>query len=216
MAEQKQRQRKNRHKVKDSTQDHLEILDIIDDVLITRNGGAAMILQTNAVNFDLLSEYEQDNKIYAFAGLLNSLNFQIQILVKTQRIDITNYLKYLDKKKQSKMSAGLARLLDIYYEFIQNLIVTNDVLDKNFYIVIPYNPAVTLGKAKMKRSRKAENAEIVNFDKEKLVEKARFFLHPKRDHLMKQLSRMGLDAEVVESEELIQVFYEIYNPSIDE
>ena len=78
-----------------STQDHLEIKDIVDDLVITKSGTVVMVIQTSAINFDLLAEYEQDSKIFAFAGLLNSLNFHIQILIRTRRIDISNYVDYL-------------------------------------------------------------------------------------------------------------------------
>ena len=72
-----------------STQEHLEVREIIDDLIITKSGSVAMVIQTSAINFDLLAEYEQDSKIFAFAGLLNSLNFRIQILIRTKRIDIS-------------------------------------------------------------------------------------------------------------------------------
>ncbi|HET7713363.1 MAG TPA: hypothetical protein VFK94_02980, partial [Patescibacteria group bacterium] len=71
-----------------STQDHLDILDIRDNVIILKNGNAAGVLQTNAVNFDLLSESEQDALIFAYASLLNSLTFPIQIVIRSKRMDI--------------------------------------------------------------------------------------------------------------------------------
>jgi len=83
-----------------STQDHLAIKQITDDLVINKNGSVALVLQTSSINFELLADYEQDNKIYAFAGLLNSLNFKIQILIRTKRVDITNYLDYLIYKKK--------------------------------------------------------------------------------------------------------------------
>jgi hypothetical protein len=108
---------KARSKITASTQDHLEVQDIIDDLVITKSGTVGLVVQTNAVNFDLLSEYEQDNKIMAFAGLLNSLNFQIQILIKTQRIDITNYINYLKSQQDREMTPGLRQQLSIYTHF---------------------------------------------------------------------------------------------------
>ena len=75
-----------------STQDHLEIEDIRDDLVILKSGIVAMVIQTNGLNFDLLSEKEQDSKILAFAALLNSLDFQVQIVIKTDRTDFSNSL----------------------------------------------------------------------------------------------------------------------------
>lgn len=194
-----------------STQEHLEIKDIVDDLIVTTAGSVAIIVQTTAVNFDLLSEYEQDNKIMAFAGLLNSLNFPIQILIKTNRIDISNYITYLKTQTDRAMSPGLAKQLKIYTQFVQNLIVQNDVLDKKFYLVIYYNPVATLTSAGLLKENVTDKSVAVEIDK--LAEKGKIFLYPKRDHILKQLSRMGLGGHQLTNPELLELFYNIYNPS---
>jgi len=197
-----------------STQDHLEVKNILDDLVITKSGSVALVLQTNAINFDLLAEYEQDNKIYAFAGLLNSLNFYIQILIRTKRIDITNYVEYLKNQDRSDITPGLNRMLTIYTQFVQNLIVQNDVLDKNFFIVIPYNPAAPIPGASLFTAKKTkEEQEIqMTMKQDQLLEKAKIFLYPKRDHIMKQLTRMGLTGHQLTNQQLINEFYTTYNP----
>lgn len=197
-----------------STQEHLEVRDIVDDLVITKSGSVALVIQTSAINFDLLAEYEQDGKIFAFAGLLNSLNFHIQILIRTRRIDISNYVNYLKNQENSTMSDGLKKQLNIYTEFIQNLIVQNDVLDKNFFIVIPYNPAGEVpgtGLLKSKKNRE-EIERYQQMKQEHLLEKAKIFLYPKRDHILKQLGRMGLFGHQLTNKELVTEFYTIYNP----
>ena len=203
-----------RAKIIESTQEHLEVKDIVEDIVLTKSGSAALVLQTSAVNFDLLSEFEQDNKIYAFAGLLNSLNFHIQIMIRTKRIDISTYIDYLKQKSNRSISPGLKRQLDIYTLFIQNLIVQNDVLDKNFFIVVPYNPAFVLPSwnilEKKKTSEIQEKQE--NMAKEKLIEQAKMFLYPKRDHILKQIARIGLDGHQLTNKELLAEFYTLYNP----
>lgn len=202
---------KLRSKIKDSTQSHLEILDVIDDLVITKNGTVAIAIQTNAVNFDLLSEYEQDSKIYAFAGLLNSLNFQIQIMIKTQRIDIGNYIDYLKQQQERTMSPGLLHQLKVYTQFVQNLIVANDVLDKKFFIVIPYNPGFAMSGAKLKKTGEVEFS-ISEQRKLKIIEQGKIFLYPKKEHILKQLGRMGLVGHPLTTDEIISLFYSIYNP----
>ncbi len=197
-----------------STQEHLEIREIVDDIIITQSGSAALVLQTSAINFDLLAEYEQDSKVFAFAGLLNSLNFHIQILIRTRRIDISNYIDYLKNKENDTMTEGLKKQLHIYTEFIQKLIIENDVLDKNFFIVIPFNPGGDIPTAKILISKKTkeEIQQNLQLKQEQLVEKAKIFLYPKRDHVLKQLSRMGLMGKQLTNKELISEFYTIYNP----
>lgn len=203
-----------RAKITESTQDHLEIKDIIDDIVLTKSGSAALVIQTSAVNFDLLSEFEQDNKIYAFAGLLNSLNFHIQIMIRTRRIDISTYIDYLKQMSNREISSGLKKQLDIYTLFIQNLIVQNDVLDKNFFIVVPYNTNLMIPTINVLNKKKNEEIkkEQENMAKEKLLEQAKMFLYPKRDHILKQISRIGLDGHQLTNKELLAEFYTLYNP----
>lgn len=200
-----------RAKIGDSTQDHLEVYDIVENMVITRSGSAAYVIQTNAVNFDLLSEQEQDNKIYAFAGLLNSLNFHIQILIKTKRIDITNYINYLKAQDTQNMTDGLRKQLEIYTEFVQNLIVTNDVLDKKFYIVIPYHPSGFSSGASLKKQKEADTV-LTTTQKARVTEQGKIFLQPKLDQILKLVGRMGLVGHHLTNEELINLFYDMYNP----
>ncbi|HOV34432.1 MAG TPA: hypothetical protein PLS56_00325 [Candidatus Dojkabacteria bacterium] len=197
-----------------STQDHLAIKQITDDLVINKNGSVALVLQTSSINFELLADYEQDNKIYAFAGLLNSLNFKIQILIRTKRVDITNYLDYLNIQKERPMTEGLRKQLDIYTLFVKNLIVENDVLDKSFFIVIPYYPGGQLPNVSplKKKKSKEEQQQIEDMDTSQVIEKAKIFLYPKRDHILKQLGRMGLFGHQLTDKELISEFYTIYNP----
>ncbi|MBD3329095.1 hypothetical protein GF357_01220 [Candidatus Dojkabacteria bacterium] len=201
-----------RAKISATTQAHLEVQEIVDDLIITKSGKVVLVIQTDAVNFDLLSEYEQDNKIYAFAGLLNSLNFHIQILIRTKRIDISNYVDYLKNQLSREMSPGLRKQLEIYSEFIQNLIVQNDVLDKKFYLVIPFTPVtVSSSPIPIPKSKKRTQKEALSLGTKRSLEQGKIYLYPKRDHLLKQLGRMGLVGHQLVNEELIDLFYEIYN-----
>lgn len=200
---------KRRAKIPYATQDHLPIRDIVDDLIVTKSNSVSLVIQTSSVNFDLLSEQEQTSKIMAFAGLLNSLSFPLQVLVKTNRIDITKYIDYLKQETQRALSPGLRKQLNIYTDFIQKLIVHHEVLDKKFYLIISHhsigdiNNPVELAKAQTEESL---------FNKKKLIEQAKNKLYFKRDHLIKQLSRMGLTGHQLTSEQLIDLFYDIYNP----
>lgn len=206
---------KTRAKIKATTQEHLVVKNIQDDLVITKIGSVALTIETTAVNFNLLSEQEQDNKIYAFAGLLNSLNFDIQILIRTKRIDISNYIDKLKKQSHKDMTPELRKQIQIYTRFVQNLIVQNDVLDKKFYITISYDgeSVDTTGISLTKRKKKDDKESVST---QQLIEKSKIFLYPKRDHLLRQLGRMGLVGHQLTSEELIEIFYDIYNPEENE
>ncbi len=200
---------KTRSKVTSSTQDHLAIRDIIDDLIITKTNSVALVIQTNAVNFALLSEQEQINKISGFAGLLNSLSFPIQILITTRRIDITKYLEFLKNQENNTMTKELKEQLAIYQRFVKNLIVQNDVLDKNFYIVISHYGSGNV--TNPIQIAKAQNTGVM-YNKRNLIEKGKAQLYFKRDHILKQLTRMGLTGHQLATSQLIDLFYDIYNP----
>ncbi len=200
---------KRRAKVPFSTQDHIEIRDIIDDLVITKSNSVSLVIQTSSVNFDLLSEQEQTSKILAFSGLLNSLSFPLQVLVRTNRIDISKYIDYLKQETQRALSPGLRKQLNIYTIFIENLTIHHEVLDKKFYLIISHYGTGEL-------TNPMDMAKIDNqgtkFNKKKLIERPKAKLYFKRDHLIKQLSRMGLTGRQLNTDELIDLFYDIHNP----
>lgn len=194
-----------------STQDHLSIEKIVDDLVVLKNGTVSIVLETTAVNFDLLSETEQDAKIIAFGQLLNSLTHSFQILIRTKKINIRRYLDYIKSFENKQQSEGLRRQMAIYIKFVQNLIIKNEVLDKTFYITIPYRSTVITKTDPMKQMLGKEE-KITNIDR--VIEQAKAYLYPKRDHVMKQLIRVGLQSHQLSTKELTELFFEIYNPNI--
>lgn len=193
-----------------TTQQHLDIYDVVDDLLILKNGTISLVLETSAVNFDLLSEQEQDARILSFAGLLNSLTFHIQILIRTQNIDISNYVSYLQRMKEKEVSPVIRNQISIYMQFVKNLIKDRNVLDKKFYVVIPQGAGLAVAKTSLAKQLFGKEEKITNVDY--VLEKAKTLIYPKRDHVMRQLKRMGVDSKQLTSEELVQVFYNVYNP----
>lgn len=196
--------------IKSTTQEHLDILDIKDNVVMLKDGGVSVVLQISAVNFDLLSEDEQEAIIYAYAGLLNSLTFPIQIVVRSQRKDISNYLDLL--KTQEDKSVSLKRKTQIkeYRQFVSQIVKEGNVLDKKFYCVVPFS-RIELGlQASNPLSLKKNTA--LPYDKSYILNKALTTLHPKRDHLIRQFSRIGLYARQLNTQELTQLFYNAHNP----
>ncbi|HSX58441.1 MAG TPA: hypothetical protein VLE47_04200 [Candidatus Saccharimonadales bacterium] len=194
-----------------STQQHLDVEDIRDNIVILKNGNAIAILQTSAVNFDLLSEREQDAMIFAYAALLNSLTYPIQVLVRSKKMDISNYLGRLAEAQQKTPNQQIARQISLYAGFIQQLVSQNQILDKRFYIVIPF-AGTTLQQALTIPSLFVKKGPVE--DKWHILEKAKTNLGPKVDHLTKQVSRIGVKAHLLSTEELVEFFYDLYNPDV--
>ena len=196
--------------IKSSTQDHLDIEDIRDNLVLLKDGACCLLLETTAVNFSLLSESEQDAIIYAYAGLLNSLTFPIQIVVTSQKKNIANYLALLAEQKIKIANPLLKQQVGKYYEFVKKTVAENEVLDKKFYVVIPFS-SLELGISTALSSSFKKHPGLP-FDKQSILTKAKNSLIPKRDHLLKQLTRIGLKAKQLTTPDLIKLFYNYYNP----
>jgi hypothetical protein len=194
-----------------TTQEHLEIDDIIEDVVILKDGSACLVLQTTAVNFGLLSEREQDATIFAYAALLNSLSFPIQIVIRSKRTDISNYLEQLSEAEEKQRNLDLKDQIRKYREFVSQTVQKGRVLDKKFYIVIPFS-FLELGAGGALKGL-AKGGGALPYSKDYILEQAKINLYPKRDQLLKQLARLGLSAKVLTAPELVELYFDVYNPA---
>src|SRR3989339_712966 len=120
-----------------TTQDHLDILEIRDNLVILKNGISCAVLQTTAVNFDLLSEIEQDAIIAAFSMLLNSITFPVQVVLRSKKLDISKYIEKVQRVESKITDPLMKHQAEAYRKFVQEFIKQNDVLDKKFYVVVP-------------------------------------------------------------------------------
>jgi hypothetical protein len=190
-----------------TTQKFTEIVDISENVVILSGGNACLVIEITAMNFELLSQEEQDAKIYAYSSLLNSLSFPIQVIVRSKRLDITAYLRQLDTQEKASQNPLLSEQIRLYRDFVQELVKVNTVLDKRFYIIIAYSYLESGAAAASKITDKnlSQNPSFVT--------NAKASLQTKAQSLHSQLARLGLKAATLEREELIKLFYEIYNDS---
>lgn len=194
--------------VRATTQEFLEIEDVRDDLVLLKNGSAALILETAAVNFGLLSEEEQDSLIYAYASLLNSLSFPLQVVILSKRMDISSYIELVTRTEAEQSNPVMKERLQRYREFILSIVKENKVLEKKFYLCIPFSYLEMGVKGAFGSKSK------MSFSKDYIVSRAKTSLFPKRDHLLRQLARIGLKGRQLTTQELVELFYNIYNPTI--
>lgn len=195
---------KNAAKPNATTQNFIEIQDIVDDIVVLKNGTACLVIEIQAVNFALLSRDEQNARIYAYASLLNSLSFAIQIVIRNKRVDITNYLHLLDSEMQKAQNPKLATYIGEYRNFITELIKVNTVLDKKFYIVVPYSSMEKTAGAAAPTQKGASSKDI-------FAAQAKQTLHTKAQSLLGQLARLNLRAKTLSKEELTKLYFDIFN-----
>lgn len=187
---------------KTATQKFIEIQNIQDDVVILSGGNACLVIEVQTANFTLLSKEEQDAKIFSYASLLNSLSFPIQILVKNKRVDISSYVKLLETEIQ-KQSAETKKknYMKQYKDYVSELVKTSTVLDKKFYIAISYSYL---------------EAGAHAFAKQDFIALAKETLHTKANSLYAQLARLNLRAKTLQKEELINLFYAVFNAGAEQ
>jgi hypothetical protein len=180
-------------------------------LVVLKDGSCALILQVTAINFGLLSEGEQDAIIYAYAGLLNSLTFQIQILIQSNIKDISDYIRLVREQESKQKKPLLLGQLKQYRQFVESTVRENRVLDKKFYVIIPFT-ALELGLTKtiagdIKKKRPAKLPYPLSY----ILERAKFNLIPKRDHLTRQFGRIGLQSRQLNTQQILELFYTLYN-----
>lgn len=193
-----------------TTLDAIPIADIVDDIVLYKDGGAAVVMETSSLNFGLLSEKEQQAVVAAYAALINSLSFSIQIVVRTQRKDISGYLNYFNEKSKQITNPKLAAITADYKRFITDSIKKKTVLGKRFYIAIPLSP-LELGVAKSAQSVLKKGP--LPFPRDYVIKKAKITLYPKRDHIIRQAGRLGLKLKQLVTNDLIELYWSINNPA---
>lgn len=192
-----------------STQQHLDIEDIRDDLLILKNGGVSLVLETTSLNFELFSDEEQDARILSFASLLNAVKFPLQIIVRTERTDVNDYIDKLKQYHDQHISEALRRQMEIYIKFIRNLTVKTEILNKRFFVVIPMHVAPLSKGFSFSDALFGKPKQV---DVYKSLQRAKDELYPKRELVIKQFRKIGIKAWQLKTDELIQLFYDIYDP----
>lgn len=193
-----------------TSQEHLPISDITNDIVLYKDGGAALIMESTSLNFGLLSEKEQSAVIAAYAALINSLSFSVEIVVRTSRKDISSYISFLDTQAQKITHPLLQKLMGEYRAFILDSVKKKNVLGKRFFVILYLSP-LELGVVKSMRALTKRGGPLP-FAKSYVIKKAKITLYPRRDHLIRQAGRLGIKFRQLTTSELIDLFYSIYNP----
>jgi type IV secretory pathway VirB4 component len=202
---------------KPSTQDTLLISEIRDGVVVMRDGSLRAVIMASAINFDLMSAAERDSVEYAYQSFLNSLHFSIQIVVKSQKIDLDNYIARLQQLRADQDNDLLALLMDDYIANIKALIEEVNIMDKQFYIVVPYSPPAMTAL----RSKNVASGIAGVFKKQPVTTLGENDFKSFKDALSQQvslvcggLSQVGVRNIPLNTQELIDLYYSSYNPDV--
>ncbi len=192
-----------------ATQDFVPIRDVRENVVILKNGQMCMILLASSINFALKSADEQQGILQSFQSFLNTLDFSLQFYVQSRRLNIEPYLLKL-KEREVEQDNDLMRIqLREYIQFIRTFVSEVDVMSKNFFIVIPYNP-INLDFATNLSAVFGKKREVI-IDEAKFAEN-RLQLEQRAALVEQGLSRVGVRTIPLQNEELVELYYHIFNP----
>jgi len=198
-------------KSRKSTQAYLNIAEIKDSVVVMKDGSLRLIMLCSAINFDLKTEEEQDALIGQYQNFLNSLNFPIQIVVQSRRMDLGGYLDKLKERLNQEQNDLLKTQMSDYIAFLKELIAQANIMDKKFYVVVPYFPPLIktpISWEEVISGRPPKTLTSFEFDtfKRELIQKAGI--------VASGLGSLGLRCIQLNTQELIELFYNIYNPEL--
>lgn len=193
-----------------STQKFLPISSIEQDVVILKSGGIRVVMRAHPINFDLKSETEQNAIVYGYQSFLNSLQFPIQIVVRSRRLDLERYLVKLQSQTKDITNNLLRIQAQDYIDFTRRLIQIANIMSKEFYCIVGYervitsrNPITNLIGGKKTTGAKLSEQELVTFRQE---------VFDRAATVAAGLNHIGVKSELLNTQQLIELFYQIYNP----
>jgi hypothetical protein len=205
-----------RPKNPNSTQSSLQLSEIRDNMVIMADGSFRAVVACKSINFDLMSSREREGVEYSYQNFLNALNHPIQILVRSQRIDIGPYIDRLVKIRQNQDNMLLNVLMDDYINFIDVLSQEANIMDKSFFIVIPYYPQGDLnslvGQSKGFFSKLFTKPDAVTKIDTVTYEKAKTEVKNRVDGVMAGLFQIGIQSIQLDTKALGELYYNFYNP----
>ncbi len=192
-----------------ASQDFVPIKEVRDGVLVLKDGGMRAILMASSVNFALKSEDERVGFIFQFQNFLNALDFTVQIYIQSRDLDIRPYIRTLEEA-YSKTTDDLMRIqIKEYMTFIQRFVEGANIMTKQFFIVVPYNPVVLDIKSSIFSlfGSKDSGVKTQNTFEENLTQ-----LDQRIAIVQQGLMRAGIRSVQLDTEEIIELFYKIFNP----
>jgi len=202
-----------------STQNALQIAEIRDGIVIMNDGSFRTVIMVKSINFDLMSPQEREAVEFSYQGFLNSLYFPIQIFIRSQKVDLRPYIEKLAKIRAEHENMLLALLMEDYINFMDDLAAQTNIMDKKFYVVIPYFPTADIQKALTASknlftgigglfNNKPQHVIVNETD----LETAKDELRNRVQAVLAGLMQCGIQGLPLDTQELIELYYDAYNP----
>ena len=194
-------------------QDFIPIKEIRDGIVIMKDNSFRVILMTSSLNIALKSQEEQEAIIGQFQNFLNSLEFSIQFYIQSRRLDIRPYIAFLEEKERDQVNELMKIQTREYIEFIKNFTESTNIMSKSFFVSVPYASNLSSG-MKNKWGFSQGNAKDSTKTKEWLedFEESKTQMEQRVSVIEQGLSRFGIRVAQLGTEEIVELFYKIFNP----
>lgn len=202
-----------RNKINSSTQQYLDIGEVKEDTLIMRDGTLRAVIMVSSINFALKSEEEQNAIVSAYVSFLNNLDFPLQIVIQSRELNIEDYMSNLKQKEKEQTNELLKMQTAEYIQYINELISLGKIMNKRFYVVVTYNPLSDKQKNFFLRLFDAfKPAQLIKMKEEKF-RRRKLDLARRVDNVISGLASIGVNAAQLDTQSLIELFYNTYNPT---
>ena len=195
-----------------SAQDFLDIEEIREGTIVLKGRSIRGIIMVSSQNFALKSDEEQDAIIYQFQNFLNSLDFSIQIVIHSRRLNITGYLEALDALAVEQTNELLKKQTESYREFVESMIKGGGILSKNFFVVVPFTLLEALPAIDEKGQPLKQKPKIVGKLTDEDFNRMKIQLWQRLEFVALGLRRMGLHVSPLSTEEIIELLWAWYHP----
>lgn len=196
------------------TQKYLDVAEVKSDTIVLKSGALRSILAVSAINFDLKSTEEQQAIISQYQNFLNSVDFPLQILISSRKLNMQNYLDFLTSKEKTQANELLRMQISEYKSFIDQLVSVSNIMDKNFYIIVPFSPIENKEKGFLSNISSMLNPQKNVLEKRENFETYKSQLLQRVDQIIAALSGIGLRIVPLKTEELIELLFNSYNPEV--
>lgn len=199
---------------KPATQMHVPIAEIRDGVVVLKDGTLRAVMMVSSINFALKSEDEQNALISAYVGFLNSIDFPIQIVVQSRKLQIGPYLEKLASIEKAQTNELLKVQIAEYRAFVTELIEIGQIMTKRYYVVVPYDPLTNKRKNFWSRIKEVGTPVMALKLKDEQFARRKEDLEIRIRHVMGGLESMGVSAALLDTQALIELYYTTYNPDV--
>jgi type IV secretory pathway VirB4 component len=199
-----------------TTQKFIDVAEVKDNVMVLKNGSLRAVLAVSAINYELKSTDEQTAIISQYQNFLNSLDFPVQIMVSSRKMNIDSYVDFISQKEKEQPNELLRLQTSEYSRFIKELVSVSNIMDKTFYIIVPFSPIESTESGFLSNVMSRFNPQKNILEKRENFETYKNQLFQRVDHVITALGATGVKIIPLETQDIIELLFNAYNPQIFE